>query len=403
VKRFLHWAVLGVLLFAFQEVLFRVIFPLPEVENFNRVNYVGASPQTRTASFLGQRTPAMHATFQWNSKPDGTSFESHLNLYGFRDNDWRIRPDRDKERVMFVGDSLVEGFMATDKATISRGYGRAALERQQAVEAMNFGIGGTGIDNYLELMRDAVPLFRPQRLIVVLYANDFPYSSAPREIGPILTPIFTSAVIPRSLLIIRRAWRREVVPRRWHARPTLFVPVVPDPLNSWSQPPPEFSKIDPTLADAMRKGEFNPFAVDLLNRAEKALRQPIEPAEVLRQFQQIAHGAKTELRIVYLPFSTQVSDYYVPFQEKYALEKGVHSLLGPEYQIHSQALAKSCQKLGIPFLDLTPLLRKAEADQEHLYWNFDEHMRGFTYLRVGATIERWVYSTEKMERLILLK
>ncbi|MEY2561079.1 MAG: hypothetical protein QOG51_1494, partial [Verrucomicrobiota bacterium] len=124
-KRFLHWAVLCLLLFALQEVLFRAIFPLPEVENFNRVNYVGISPQTRTASFLGQRTPAMHAVFQWNSKPDGTSYESHLNLYGFRDTDWRIRSDRDKERVMFVGDSLVEGFMATDKATISRGYGRA--------------------------------------------------------------------------------------------------------------------------------------------------------------------------------------------------------------------------------------------------------------------------------------
>ncbi|MEY2493761.1 MAG: hypothetical protein QOJ45_253 [Verrucomicrobiota bacterium] len=402
-KNFFHWAVLCILLFVLQEVLFRVIFPLPEVENFNRVNYVGASPQTKTASFLGQRTPAMHATFRWNSKPDGTSYESHLNLYGFRDADWRIRPDRDKERVMFVGDSLVEGFMATDKATISRGYGRATIERQRAVEAMNFGIGGTGIDNYLDLMRDAVPLFRPQRLIVVLYANDFPLSSAPREIGPTFTPIFIPAVMPRSLLIIRRAWRREVVPRRWHERPTLFVPVVPDPLNSWSQPPAEYSRVDPTLADAMRKGEFNPFAVDLLNRAEKALRQPIEPAEVLRQFQQIAQGAPAELRIVYLPFSTQVSDYYVPFQEQYALEKGVHSLLGPEYQIHSQAIAKSCQELGIPFLDLTPLLRKAEADQEHLYWNFDEHMRGFTYLRVGATIERWVHSTEKMERLILLK
>jgi hypothetical protein len=403
VKRFVHWAVLCILLFALQEVLFRVIFPLPEVENFNRVNYVGVSPQTKTASFLGQRSPAMHATFQWNSKPDSTSFESHLNLYGFRDTDWCIRPDRNKERVMFVGDSLVEGFMATDKATISRGYGRAALERQQAVEPMNFGIGGTGIDNYLALVRDAVPLFRPQRLIVVFYANDFPHTSAPRESRSPFAPIFSSSFTPRSLLILRRTLRREVVPRRWHARPTLFVPVVPDPLNSWSQPPPEYSKIDPTLADAMRKGEFNPFAVDLLNRAEKALKQPIDPSEVLREFLQIAQGAQAELRIVYLPFSTQVSDYYVPFQEKYALEKGVQSLLGPEYQIHSQAIAKSCQELGIPFLDLTPLLRKAEADGEHLYWNFDEHMRGFTYLRVGATIERWIRSTEKVETLGLLK
>lgn len=384
--------------------MFRAVFPLPEVENFNRVNYVGASPQTNTASFLGQRLPAMHATFRWNSKPDHASFESHLNLYGFRDRDWCIRPDRGKERVMFVGDSLVEGFMARDEETISRGYGRAAIERRQVVEAMNFGIGGTGIDNYLELMRDAVPLFAPKRIVLVLYANDFPNAPpSPREIRAPFTPILTRALMPRILPIANRMRRHQIVPRRWHARAALFVPVVPDPLNPWTHPPPGYSRIDPMLAEAMPKGDFNPFVVDLLNQAQKALRQPIEPSAILQQFQQIAQSAKAELRIVYLPFSTQVSDYYFPFQEKYALEKGVRSLLGPEYQIHAEAIAKSCQELGIPFLDLTPLLRKAESGEGHLYWNFDEHMRGSTYLRVGATIERWVHSTEKVETLDMLK
>jgi hypothetical protein len=404
VKRFLHWAVLFLLLFAFQEATFRAIFPLPEVENFNRINYVGAPPQTKTASFLGQRTPAMHATFRWNSKPDRASFESHLNLYGFRDADWCIRPDRDKERVMFVGDSLVEGFMAGDQETISRGYDHSAIEGRRPVEAMNFGIGGTGLENYLELMRDAAPLFRPKRIVVVLYANDFPHAlPSSREIRAPFTPVFTRAFLPRIFLIANRLRRHQTVPRRWHSRATLFVPVVPDPLSPWTQPPPEYSQVDPSLAEAMRKGDFNPFVVDLLNQTQKALQQPIDPGAILQQFQQIAQGAQAELRVVYLPFATQVSDYYLPFQEKYALQKEARSFLGPEYQIHGQALARSCQELGIPFLDLTPLLRKAESGEEHLYWNYDEHMRGSTYLRVGATIERWVHSTDKVESLALLK
>jgi hypothetical protein len=268
---------------------------------------------------------------------------------------------------------------------------------------MNFGVGGTGIPNYLELLRDAVPLFRPQKIVVVIYANDLPCTSPlPADLGPPLIPKFTNPLTPRSLLVVRRAFSHQAIPRRWHSRPTLFVPVVPDPLNQWSRPPPEFSRVDPSLAEAMRKGEFNPFVVDLLNQAEKALRQPIDFTAPLRQFQQLAQNSNAELRIVYLPFFTQVSDYYVPFQEKYALQRGVRSLMGPEYQIHSQAMAKSCHKLGVPFLDLTPLLKKAEAGGEHLYWNYDEHMRGSAYLRVGATIEQWVHSTGEIENLASL-
>jgi hypothetical protein len=403
-KRFFFWIVLAALLLGLQEILFRALFPMPEIENFNRITYSDVVPHLQTASFFGKRVPAMNATFRWKSRPDGVTTDSHLNLYGFRDRNWRVRREHGTERVMFVGDSLVEGFMAGDHETISHGFSRAAVEDKEAVEAMNFGIGGTGIDNYLALMRDAVPLFRPQRIVVVIYANDLPYvSPPPRNPAPPVAPVYTPAWEPRGLLVIRRALRHEVVPRRWHGRPTLFAPVVPDPLNPWSQPPAEFAQVDPVLAEAMRKGDFNPFVVNLLNQAESNLRQPIDLNAVLPQFQSIAQRVSAELRIVYLPFSAQVSDYYVAFQQKYAEQKGVRSLIGPEYQIHAEALAKSCRELRIPFFDLTPSLRKAETEGPHLYWNFDEHMRGSAYLRVGATIQQWVHTSEKIETLRSLK
>ena len=121
--------------------------------------------------------------------------------------------------------------------------------------------------------------------------------------------------------------------------------------------------------------------------------------EVLGQLRAFTRSHGTELRIVYLPFSTQVSDYYIPFQQKYATEHEVDSLLGPEFQIHQEQLRRTCAELGIPFLDLTPLLRRVEQQSEHLYWDFDEHMRGATYLRVGATISRWVKTGAEPDRL----
>ena len=392
-RNFLNWTALGVLLLALEELLFRAVFPIPEVANFNRVNYTTVSVQSPGSSFLSNRAPAMNATFQWKSRPDGASFEHHLNLYGFRDRTWRLRPKRGTDRVMFVGDSFVEGFMASDRETIPHGYASAAAQKKEAVEAMNFGLGGMGIDHYLHLVRDAAPLFRPHRIVVVIYANDLPYSSSvPDNIGPVLKPVYTRAWLPRGPLVAWRALRRETIPRRWHGRATLFVPVVPDPFSPWSQAPPEFSRVDPELADAMRKGEFNPFAVDYVNNAEIALRHPTDPSHALRRFQVMAQSVSAELRIVYLPYSTQVSDYYVPFLEKYALHSVGHSLTGLEYQIHGAAIARSCHDLSIPFLDLTPLLKEAEAGGEHLYWNYDDHLRGFAYLRVGATVYEWIHA-----------
>ncbi len=169
-QQLVNWALLLALLFAFQEAIVRAIFPLPEVTNFNRVNYA-AFAREGASSFLAKRQPAMNASFLWNSKPDHASFVSHLNLYGFRDRQWNVAASGGAERVMFVGDSLTEGFMANDDETIAHGYESAAGNHS---EAMNCGIGGNGIPEYLALIHDAVPLFHPRRLIVVLYANDLP-------------------------------------------------------------------------------------------------------------------------------------------------------------------------------------------------------------------------------------
>ncbi len=105
------------------------------------------------------------------------------------------------------------------------------------------------------------------------------------------------------------------------------------------------------------------------------------------------------MRVVYLPFSTQVSDRYLAFEQKYATHPGPDSLLGPEFQIHRQTLKVNCAALAIPFLDLTPLFRAAEAKGEHLYWDYDEHLRGASYLRVGATIFQWSETGRAPERL----
>ena len=93
------------LLLVLQEVALRAVFPRREIANFDRIHY---SPLNTAQE--GRDTGSLaHASFRWDSEPDGTAFVHHLNLYGFRDAEWRVAPDPGALRLLVLGDSFVVG------------------------------------------------------------------------------------------------------------------------------------------------------------------------------------------------------------------------------------------------------------------------------------------------------
>ena len=92
-----------------------------------------------------------HATFVWRSEPNGFEYEHTLNLYGFRDDEWRRTSSG--VRVAFVGDSFVEGYGASDRETIPRLFERAVC---CGIHVHNLGIGGANLPQYFALIRDYV-------------------------------------------------------------------------------------------------------------------------------------------------------------------------------------------------------------------------------------------------------
>ncbi|MCL5992398.1 MAG: hypothetical protein M1419_09915, partial [Bacteroidetes bacterium] len=129
--------IIVLILFLFQEILFRVIFPIPEVTNFNRINY---SPV-----FFGTNPSELkylsNASFIWASDPDGVESLINLNLYGFRGNNFCIEPDPDKPRIAFMGDSFVEGYLAKEDETIISNFGKEVKLHGKNYELVNLGIG----------------------------------------------------------------------------------------------------------------------------------------------------------------------------------------------------------------------------------------------------------------------
>ena len=50
----------------------------------------------------------------------------------------------------------------------------AAEESGKNLEVMNLGVGAAGPNEYVSLVRDSAPIFRPDDVIVVIFANDIP-------------------------------------------------------------------------------------------------------------------------------------------------------------------------------------------------------------------------------------
>ena len=381
--------ILFIFMLRLQEIMLRIVFPVPEVINFNRINYSSIIhiPEQDNPIYLS------NAAFSWTSEPDGVEFIIDLNLYGFRDKTWTIDHKAKYSRVMFIGDSFVEGFMANDEETIPKGFEKRACANNRTLETLNLGVGASQLPQYYMLIRDAVPLLEPDYLILVFYANDF-FNLPPFDaswLSPSLISKYSHPLKPRLYYIIENLIAWKSIPRIWRNNPFPFIASMPDPRNPWSSPEAadhykEF--VTPQIADAMKKGSFNPYVVNKNEREKKFLCMPFDILPHLTGLSTFLDSFSCKLLITYIPSNNQVSDAYLSFQNKYNLTNPT-SLMEDQYQIHARILENTCSQLNIPFLDLTPILRKYEEKNERLYWNYDSHMKGRGYLLVGENLYEW--------------
>ena len=371
-----------------QEAALRVVFPVPEILNFDRGTY---SPTLNDTGRQARSTLA-NARFFWKSDPDGVEFIHDLNLYGFRDPMWRLQPKGAGPRVAFVGDSMVEGFMAEASSTIPAAFRNELAALDDKGDVLNLGVGASGLREYTLLIRDAVPLFRPDHLILVLYVNDF--SRTEFDAGWLenaLEPEVARVWVPRLYYVIRGLWANRPIAPRWRTKPFAFVNAVPDPRNPWS----DSSRaavlerfVKPEIAEAMKEARFNPYLVNRFKNWQRLLLEPVDLSEPIVALNEYVAGYSCKLWVVYLPSPLQVSDHYLPYQLEFSAGPA-QSLMGEPYQLHARSLEEATRELGVPFLNLTPSLRQQEVASRPMYWRYDGHMKAEGYVSAGKTIFSW--------------
>lgn len=370
-------------LLLFQELVLRFCFPIPEISNFDRVNYSALDSNQVTQKHLRNRT------YFWQSSLDTDAvFDHYMNQYGFRDKEWTVKKKPSQKRVFFVGDSFTEGIMAEQGNDLVSWYESAANANGQRIDVMNAGMMGVGMNSYLQLIVDAVPIFKPDAVVLMLYANDF----SERKI-----------VLPKSRIQVKyynfwkpRLW--EIVSQmkagypllfRWSLKRSPFLPAVPAANNPFTSREAELAPhVKPEILEAMKSGTFNCFVFNQIMYQEQVLKKPLSHYHSISFLKDFLHEQGTELLVSYIPYRAQVTSDYYRFEQslcQIACPKEL-DLTTDQYQVHRTRLAEDCESLGVSFIDCYDTILSEEDKGNQLYWNYDDHMRVKGYRILGETL-----------------
>lgn len=365
----------------------RWTFPEPEVRNFNRIDFtpVGLFGGIESATY-GPRRPLRNVKISWVSAPDGVQRIHHLNLYGFRGDDFPIEPEPGRTRVLFLGDSFVESFGAEEDQTLPRVFGRLAGDD---TEAINLGIGGADLGDLERLARAAVPLLRPQVVILVIAWNDLP--APPPEPERAFEPEPRRWWTSRLVSVVAGLARGEAPALFYRRGPQPFFLPVPHPSNPLSNQRDD-PLIDPAILAAMKSGRFNPFLRNAALLLEHSLLLPFEPRSdgtaQLHRIQTIVESNGASLIAAYIPAHVTVSDAYYPFWNRLGGRFQRPTLVTPEFQREQRFLARYFSDRGVPFVDPSEVLIAEEARGRRLYDGYDGHFNADGYALVAGLLQQ---------------
>ncbi|MFO0944491.1 MAG: SGNH/GDSL hydrolase family protein [Planctomycetota bacterium] len=379
------------LLLALQELVFRVSFPMPEVEGFNRSHY-----SLSMAGKYSHREP-MEILCEDANDLDGYSFIHQLNLYGFRGPNFRIAYPEDRQRVLFIGDSFTEGIGAPLGYTIPEQF-ESMVSAHCPAEAINLGITGNGLWQYFHLAKDAIPLLKPDHVYLMACWNDLPaYVDQPTDPQPISITSIDSRFTPRLWLVLKRLYHDKMLAFRFRFRPTPLEEVdffEDEDAGRQTEIDQMLRELDPRIIEAVKANRFNGAMLNIRESQERYLtanfdawdnkdgenaRRPLERiAEICRQ-------NSCGLTVVYIPSHLAIHARYRATYDSMRPAKPQapwNDWESAKYRAQQAHYQHVCNDLRIPFIDTTDAVLNMETGDRRLFWPYDGHcnLEGYRFI-----------------------
>ena len=333
--------------FSMAECGARWLLPEPQIVRVSEVDHAGRRAAERERSVVtqvphhpeeavgslyvdtptGRRLRARtHVTIE-NHRLSGRRIEIETNSLGYRN---RELGDKRGLRILFLGDSITFGDYVDEDQTFVRLVEARARAEGRDWETINAGVGGIGLDNEIAILLETGLATEPDVVVLDFYLNDFQASPGVRVAR--LSPPFDRSVLLRYLAEAYAAASAQI---RLAVAGTDASKI---DWAAWDEAlaadwPPESGREEATFLRLARThvhdwgGAFSPLVWD-------HLRPRLEELVWLSR----EHGFR--LAVVMFPVRAQVITRAV-------------------YDAPQRRLEKELAALGVPALDLLPLLRSA--------------------------------------------
>ena len=107
-----------------------------------------------------------------SSVPGEYDVTAHINNYGFRGSDISVEKKPGQKRIFIVGDSFVFGVGCNDGETVPVSVQKILDPTVQSIQVINAGRGSYSPVTYYLRLRDEIPKFKPDLVIMMLDFSD---------------------------------------------------------------------------------------------------------------------------------------------------------------------------------------------------------------------------------------
>ena len=317
-----------------------------------------------------------------------------INAHGIRERDLPVHGP-DAYRVVVVGDSFTYGWGVNAEDTWVRRLEENLRAKGYDVEVLNLGKPGAGPDFYASLAREAIPVLRPDLVVVGMLQNNDLASANPEG----LSQLGDHALRPvRWLYPNTIRWLAERALPEDDERTSLDMP--PQVTNAennqqWTRTTAQhfldamseeerarYDGLDPVARAAFEDGLLNPFMVDLAIKNPRFYVHMLEPdAQWIQDAIQRTGLYLHEIGQVAATYGARTVVVSVP-DGPYVNREAWENIQRVGYEVEPEALtsaalddaiAAASARARLPFLTVTDQFR-AEIDTPGLFFELDGHL-----------------------------
>lgn len=341
----------------------------------------------------------MELIFPPNAEHSYTSvdfdYTVRINSLGLRDREIPKEPTK-SYRIIAIGDSYTYGW----GVAIEQTWLRLLEQRLQAagldVETVNLGKPGAGPPLYADLAERAVPILRPDLVLVPMVQGNDLAAAGPEGLEETEQTIADKVrvVYPNILRLLedRRRTRdyatrtQEVMPpqktsaennRRWAANTAKSFLEKMSPEHR-----ARFDAFEAVVKEAFLDGRLNPYMIDLAMQNPQFLSVTLDPdnpwtqeciermAGQLARIKDVAQAYGARVIVLSIPEGPYVNDHAFKNIQRVGFELSQELLMsdGPD-----RGIQRACELAGLPFIHVTRAFKDRRSDPG-LYYELDGHL-----------------------------